>query len=157
MTEPTSSPFLAFAPPVVTWDSPSAAVAVVLRLWADGTISDDPRDLLLAFGAWLKINGEAIYGSADFRFTRTGDVLYAIALGWPDPGQWTIHSLTDKAGLLTPDAIKDVRVLGYPDKLEWKQTAAGLTVVAPRQCPCEHAYVFKTTTASLLPSNAERI
>jgi alpha-L-fucosidase len=30
---------------------------------ADGTIPEEPRALLLAFGAWLKVNGEAIYGS----------------------------------------------------------------------------------------------
>ena len=146
---------------------------------ADGTIPDEPRDLLLASGAWLKINGEAIcgsrpaavagegptqiqpkgpgrdkveppYGSADFRFTRNGDTLFAISLGWPDSAAWTIHSFADQAGLLTQDAIKDVRLLGYSDKLEWKQTAAGLEMVAPHQHPCEHACVFKIITASLL-------
>jgi alpha-L-fucosidase len=79
---------------------------------ADGTIPDEPRNILLAFGSWLKVNGEAIYGSRpaaiaaegpthpprrgpgndkidfvytaqDIRFTRHGDTLYAIALDWP--------------------------------------------------------------------------
>lgn len=148
---------------------------------ADGTIPDEPRDLLLAFGAWLKVNGEAIYGSrpaaiaaegptqlqpkgpgrdkvespygaADFRFTRSkdGKTLYAIALDWPVDGKWNIQSLADKAGLLTKDDIQEVSLLGSAEKLDWKQTPTGLEVVAPKQRPCAHAYVFKLTVASLL-------
>ena len=30
---------------------------------ADGTIPDEPTKILMSFGAWLKVNGEAIYGS----------------------------------------------------------------------------------------------
>ena len=76
-------------------------------------------------GAWLKVNGEAIYGtrpwtrygegptvivggafhekdakpytSEDFRFTTKGETLYAIELGWPADGRATIHSLGSSA------------------------------------------------------------
>ena len=39
MTEPTSSPFLAFAPPVVTWNSPSAILKELLAAAADWDVS----------------------------------------------------------------------------------------------------------------------
>ena len=139
---------------------------------ADGTIPDEPRKLLLAFGAWLKVNGEAIYGSrpaaiavegttklppkgpgqdrletpytaADFRFTQKDGVLYAIALDWPADGVWNIKSLAQDAGLLLNGQIQQVSLLGSAEKLDWKQTATGLEIHAPRQRPCDYAYAFK--------------
>ena len=73
----------------------------------DGTITPEQQEVLREIGAWLKINGEAIYGTRpwikaaegditgtagaftdneeseytaqDIRFTTKGDVLYAIS------------------------------------------------------------------------------
>ena len=88
---------------------------------ADGTIPDEDRQILLDIGRWLKVNGEAIYGSRtwrkfgegptqivegqfsddvekcftpkDFRFTTAGGKLYAIALKPSENGEYCIASL----------------------------------------------------------------
>ncbi|HTW80953.1 MAG TPA: alpha-L-fucosidase C-terminal domain-containing protein, partial [Terracidiphilus sp.] len=112
-------------------------------------------------GAWMKINGEAIYdtrpwtvygegpnqvksgsfqgasisalGEKDIRFTRNkaSNVIYAIFLGWP-MGQAQIASLGLSAKS-SPGKIQNVTVLGSEAKIKWSQDADALKLELPRQ------------------------
>jgi alpha-L-fucosidase len=143
---------------------------------ADGTIPDEPRNILLSFGGWLKVNGEAIYGSrpaaiaaegpthpqpkgpgrdsveapytaGDIRFTQKGGTLYAISLDWPADGKWTIHSLALGNTTLLPGDIGSVKLLGSDEKVTWKRTGDGLIIDAPAKKPCDYAYSFRIESA----------
>lgn len=120
---------------------------------ADGTFPAETRRMLEQVGKWLEINGEAIYGSRpwtqfgegptrvetgskteaanpftaeDIRFTRQGNVLYAIQMAPSRDGRVTIRSLA-RGGALSRE-ITNVERLGGERKVEWQQTSAGLSV-----------------------------
>lgn len=117
---------------------------------ADGTIPEVMQSCLRKTGEWLRINGEAIYGShywtdfqeGDFRFTRKGNTLYAIALEWPEEQAVTLKSLAGKK-------VTRVEMLGLREPVKWNQSAAGLTVTIPGRRPCKYAYTFKITCDAL--------
>jgi len=140
----------------------------------DGTIPDEQKERLLAIGEWLKVNGEAIYGtrhwfkygegptrfkggsfidgkdiiytSEDIRFTTKGNNLYAIALDWPE-SEIRIKSL----GILESNKIKNVSMLGVDGNLDWELTEEGLAIRSPGKKPCEHAFSFKIEYSGRLP------
>ncbi len=110
---------------------------------ADGTIPEVMQNCLRKVGEWLRINGEAIYGSrcwetfrdGDVRFTRKGDVLYAIALEWPEE-ELRLTSLAGK------EVVK-VDMLGSAETIRWKQDSRGLVIQPPAARPCRYAYTFR--------------
>ena len=141
----------------------------------DGTIPDEQQMQLRAIGAWLRVNGEAIYATRpwtvfgegptvtpeghladlkfggftarDLRFTRSkeGAALFVIALGWPEEGRILVRSLASGDAV-----IDDVRMLGHEGALAWGQTDAGLEVSFPDPPPCEHAFTLRVTGAGLM-------
>jgi alpha-L-fucosidase len=152
---------------------------------SDGTIPDQARAVLLEMGAWLKLNGEAIYGSRpftvfgegptkapknsteknsdiqtytaqDIRFTTShdGTVLYAAALGWPDGGSLTVHTLF-RSNPYLPAPVCSVQLIGSQDAIAFTQQADGLRLTLPATPPPgDIAYVFRIATQC--PSAARR-
>ncbi len=135
---------------------------------ANGEIPLPVQQRLLEMGQWLSINGQAIYDtrpwkiygegptqvveghlsekknkdntSKDIRFTTKGDLLYAIALGWPDDGKCLIKSLSTR-GPLT-GKITSVQLLGHSGTIDWSRDGQGLLINLPNRKPCEHAFAF---------------
>ncbi|HEX3436242.1 MAG TPA: alpha-L-fucosidase [Pseudacidobacterium sp.] len=134
---------------------------------SDGTIPEEAQNILLKMGAWLKVNGEAIYGtrpwtlygegptkvateafhdsstkpytSQDIRFTTTGKTLYAIAMGWPTDRHLLIHSLGAGSGF----NVASVSLLGSDAAIHYTQTNEGLELNLPVHATGEYAYSFK--------------
>ena len=104
---------------------------------ADGTIPTQIQTVLLQMGAWLRVNGEAIYGTrpwvlygegttnarasgheagqtytpADIRFTQKDGTLYAMGLAWPRDGKVLVKTLYRGTPYLSAP-IQQVTLLG---------------------------------------------
>jgi alpha-L-fucosidase len=135
----------------------------------DGTLPENQRAVLEQLGGWLKVNGDAIYGTRpwkifgegptqvkagsfnepksaytpeDFRFTTKGDRLFAIALGFPQNGKLKIHSLAANSPYFKGE-ITSVRLLGSTAKLKWTRDPSGLSIDLPSAKPCDHAITLE--------------
>jgi len=93
---------------------------------ADGIIPEMQRERLLGLGNWLRVNGEAIYGTRPGPFqglegcrsTAKGNKIYLHVFDWPADGQITVPSLVriDSAYLLADPAHQPLSVHAAPDK-----------------------------------------
>jgi alpha-L-fucosidase len=136
---------------------------------SDGTIPDEVQHVLLDVGSWLKVNGDAIYGTRpwtiygegptkvaagsfqdtktqdyspeDFRFTTKGNNLYAIELAWPSGNEAVIHSVAENA--LKGRQIQSVALLGASAPLTYKLQADGLHIQLPSKPTQGYAYAFR--------------
>jgi alpha-L-fucosidase len=136
---------------------------------SDGTIPDEVQQVLRDVGGWLKVNGEAIYGTRvwrvygegptkvvegafhdtdtrpytaeDFRFTAKGDMLYAIELAWPTKGEAVIHELAN--GMAGTKNVQSIELLGYDTKLQFHQDSDGLHIQVPEHAQGKYACAFR--------------
>jgi alpha-L-fucosidase len=103
---------------------------------AEGLIPQPSIDRLLAMGEWLKVNGEAIYGTKagpiqglDWcRSTAKGDAVYLHVLEWPRDGRLRITGLEN---------VTSASLLCDPSRIELPITREGdgLTVTGPSRAP----------------------
>jgi alpha-L-fucosidase len=121
---------------------------------ADGTIPAGQRQVLVAIGKWLGVNGEAIYGSRPWKmsqegrvhFTTRGQTLYAISLDWPT-NEFVIPGLvSDKS---VDEKIAKVELLGHKSGLDFTLDSSGLKETFPAEKPCDYCYALKITGLKL--------
>lgn len=109
-------------------------------------------------GAWLKVNGEAIYATRPregalwsegetVRYTRSKDsrFMYAVLMDWPGT-QIVLKTVQPKAG-------SAVRLLGSRASIPWRFDSAQGTIVSlpenlqqPSNRPCDYAWTLKFET-----------
>jgi alpha-L-fucosidase len=118
---------------------------------ASGVYPENMVRRLKALGAWLKVNGEAIYATrvlppyqvGNVSYTRSKDsrFAYAICKEWPG------RNLTLKGIRANEGAT--ITMLGVAAPLKWEQNEQGLTLYFPetiqdeKKRPCEHAWAVR--------------
>lgn len=123
----------------------------------DGELPPVAIERMREIGGWLKVNGEAIYGTrpvAPYKegqivFTRKGPAIYAIYLA--KEGENSLPSEISFSGP-SPWPGSDVRLLGG-GKLKWHMNANGGTVIEiperhALKPPSEHAFAFRYRAAA---------
>jgi len=148
---------------------------------ADGTIPEDQQAVLLGIGQWLERFGEAIYGTRpfvcfgegptqlgkaghfvkatikygpkDIRYTRRGDTVYAIVLGWPGAGTALELTAFGSDGAAEDVEVTKVTMLGAADAVDWRRADSGLSISCPDAETDDMAVVFKLDTQGLGPAS----
>jgi len=122
----------------------------------DGELPPVSLERLKEIGAWMKVNGSAIYGTrpiapyseGNVRFTRMNNgMVNAIYVGADStaalPADIAITQLHPRAG-------SEVTMLGTNTRLHWEERGAGFVIHVPESlrhsAPCKYAWVFRFKT-----------
>jgi len=136
---------------------------------SDGSIPLLQQERLVQIGDWLKVNGEAIYGTRRWRTTHEGPMVATYDPRLDKDWRWTVRDkipmvhYTQKGNSLyavclawpgkalvlnapEPNEETKVRMLGV-GQVRWKPSGRGLMVEVPplsvAELPCHHAWVFE--------------
>jgi len=123
----------------------------------EGTIIPIFRERLLEIGAWLDINGEAIYrtipngvinrdnATSTVWYTKpkyVKNITYAISTVWPVGTTLILKSVTPQ-----DNQTSEISLVGLPNvKLTYRKNLKGITIDLPNitpNFPVRHSYVFK--------------
>jgi len=99
---------------------------------------------MLPGGALSRKHAEFKFNAQDIRFTiGKNGAFYAFCMNVPAPGvQLKIKSLGTNAKYFHKP-VKNVKLLGYNGKLQWKMEADGLAIICPEKMPFATSVVFK--------------
>jgi alpha-L-fucosidase len=125
---------------------------------ADGTFPDESIERLKQVGAWMKINGEAIYGSkgsplAPLSWGRCSKkeqngntILYLSVFNWPADGKLTVPGLTQP--------VTSAKLLATGKAVTTASSADGLVITLPEKAPDPIASVIKLQVKGIVPTKA---
>lgn len=130
--------------------------SLLLNLTQHGRGNLDPQCTQIAkdIGAWLKVNGEAVYASRPFEawgdatvlYTRGNGYVYAMLIGWNGAA---VSLAALKSGSATLGSVSKVELLGSSVAMTFSQNAQGLTVTPGGAVPALSA-ISDTQLASKL-------
>ena len=139
----------------------------------DGTIDEDEVKIVEGIGAWLDVNGEAIYGTRPWKVFGEGPASEGAPIkaqgfnegkGKPFTAEdfrfttkgdtlyaielgWPTNGVSIKSlgtsAKLLGQPVKKVQMLSSAEPLQWQQTADALVIARPKTMPNDFAVVFK--------------
>jgi alpha-L-fucosidase len=119
----------------------------------EGIWDEEAYQRLKEVGAWMRINGEAIYGTRPLAPYREGKIGYtqlkngtAFALYLAGPNESTLPAEI-RLSSLTPAKNAAVNLLGASESLRWEKRGQELFILIPERLqkspPCTHAWTIK--------------
>ena len=116
----------------------------------DGSIPEIQMERLEELGAWMKLNGEAIYrtepweiaeyesaSGTDLRFTKKEDCLYIHFFARPGKKE-LLSKLAFSEGCI-------VKLLGSDKELKWKQKNDAVEISFPVELPGKYVHVLEVS------------
>ena len=146
----------------------------------DGTIPVEQKERLQSLGAWLRLNGDAIYGTRPWKIFGEGPATTQPAHGNSQFNESKRKELTFEDVRFTTKGdtlyaffmgwpekevnvpslgtsrrlfdgkIQNVELLGFGGKVQWTRSAEGLKVQLPSEKPCNYACALKISGSGLV-------